>query len=119
LTSETRDWDFIQKTGGIRISSPIDKGGKLVLPVEYGVQGLTAITCPPTLINSGLAVRKIEIKKIASVLVLRVVTQVFEKGSDTEIVHYVDLDSIPVGSYKVYYETAGDTKKYIGMFERK
>src|SRR5258708_7611001 len=96
LTSEARDWQFIQKTGGIRVSAPLEKEGRRVLPIEYWPEG-----------NSGLAVRKIELKKKGTQLVIRVVTQVVEKGSDTARVHHVDLSGVSDGSYEVYYETAG------------
>jgi hypothetical protein len=119
FTSDTRDWDFVQKTGGIRISAPIQKDGKIFLPVEYCVQGLVAITCKPTLLNSGLAIRKIDLKKKDDQLVIRVVTQLVEKGSDTAQIHYVDLSDIHSGSYEVYYETAGDPRKYLGKVEIK
>lgn len=106
LSSETRDWQFIQQSGGIRIHPPIKKDGKRVLPVDYWPAG-----------NSGLAVRKIKLKKRGAQIVIRVVTQVVEEGSDTGRVHYVDLTGIPAGSYQVYYETAGDPMKFLGRFE--
>ena len=65
LTSEARDWQFIQKSGGIRINTPLEKEGRSVLPIEYWPEG-----------NSGLAVRKIKLKKKGAQLVIRVVTQV-------------------------------------------
>ena len=50
-------------------------------------------------------------------LVIRVVTQVVEKGSDTARVHYVDLSGVSAGSYEVYYETDGDTTKHLGRID--
>ncbi len=114
LTSDTRTWSFVQQTGGIRIGVPIEKEGRKVLPVEYYVQGIVAITCQPTLMNSGLAVRKIELKKQGAQIVIRVVTQLVEKDSDVGRIHYGDLSDIPKGSYEVFYETAGDTAKSLG-----
>ena len=108
LTSKARDWQFIQSSGGIRISSPIEKEGRKVLPVDYWPEG-----------NSGLAVRKIELKKEGTQIVLRVVTQVAEKGSDTARTHYVNLSDIPTGSYEVYYETAGVPAKLLGRIDLK
>jgi hypothetical protein len=117
LTSGARDWSFIQQTGGIRIAAPLEKEGRKVLPVEYYVQGTVAVTCQPTLINSGLAVRKIELKRKGAQLVIRVVTQVVEKGSDVGRIHYGDLADIPAGSYEVFYETAGDSAKSLGKID--
>jgi hypothetical protein len=119
LTSDTRDWSFVQQTGGIRIAAPIEKEGRKVLPVEYYVQGTVAITCQPTLMNSGLAVKKIELKSQGAQIVIRVVTQVVEEGSDVGRVHYGNLSGFPAGSYDVFYETAGDATKRLGKIEIK
>lgn len=119
LTSDAQDWDFIQKTGGLRISNPIEKDEKTVLPVEYDVSGLTTVTQKPTLINSGMTVRKIELKRNGSQIIIRVVTQVAEKGTYAGPIHYADLDGLPQGKYRVYYGTAGDAGKNLGEIEIK
>jgi len=119
LTSEGRDWQFVQQTGGIRIGVPIDRDGKKVLPVEYDVSGLTTVTRKPTTMNSGLAVRKIEAKKKDKQIVLRVFTQLVEKSSITGSQHFADLSGIPAGSYEVFYEVAGDQEKLLGQIEIK
>ena len=108
LTSEARDWGFIQKSGGVKIGVPVEKAGRTVLPVGYWPEG-----------NSGLAVRKVELKRIGSQIVIRIRTQVAEKGSDTGRVHYGDLAGIPPGKYEVFYETAGDSAKRLGEIEIK
>ena len=106
FTAKTRNWTFIEETGGIHLGAPVAKEGKRMLPVEYWPEG-----------NSGLAVHKISLDRQDSQLVIRVVTQVVEKGSDTSRVHYVDLSEVPAGSYKVYYETAGDPGKLLGRID--
>ncbi len=117
LTSDARDWDFVRKTGGIRISQPVQRDGKNVLLVEYDVSGRTTVTQRPTLINSGLAVRKIEVRQDGAQIVIRDVTQAVEKGAPVGPGHYADLTGIPAGSYRVYYETAGDAAKDLGAVE--
>lgn len=103
FTSKTQPWSFIQKTGGIHIAPPMQKGEKKVLPVTYWPEG-----------NSGLVVRAIKLKQKKAQLSIQVVTQVIEKGSDTSARHFVDLSKIPPGLYEVYYETMGDPKKRLG-----
>ncbi|MFA6289815.1 MAG: hypothetical protein WC661_20730 [Opitutaceae bacterium] len=103
FTSKTQPWEFIQKSGGIRIAPPMQKDGKKVLPVIYWPEG-----------NSGLVVRKIKLKQEKEQLSIQVVTQVIEKGSDVAARHYVDLSKMPPGLYEVYYETVGDPKKKLG-----
>lgn len=103
FSSTPRDWAFIQQSGGIRIDAPIERDGKVVMPVHYWPEG-----------NSGLAVRRITLARKGSQLAIRVVTQVVEKGSDTGQVHFVDLSSVPAGTYEVYYGTAGDPAERLG-----
>ena len=114
FTSEGRDWQFVQQTGGIRIGDPMDTDGKIVLPVDYDVSGLTAVTRKPITLNSGLAVRKIKAQKKDNRLVLQVFTQLMEKSSITGPHHLVDLTGIPIGTYDVYYESAEDEEKFLG-----
>lgn len=119
LTSEGRDWQFVQQTGGIRIGAPLERDGKKILPVEYDVSGLSAVTRKPTTLNSGLAVRRIEAKMKNKQIVLRVFTQLIDKSGITGPLHFVDLSRIPAGSYEVFYEVAGDQEKLLGQIEIK
>jgi hypothetical protein len=103
LTAETRDWAFIQRTGGIRIASPVMQAGRPVLPVDYMPTG-----------NSGLVVRRIDLDRQDSHLVISIVTQVVETGCSIGRTHYVDLSGIPPGFHEIHYETAGDPAKHLG-----
>jgi hypothetical protein len=119
FTSETRDWQFVQQTGGMQIGAPIEKDGKKMLPIDYDVSGQTTITRKPTTANSGLAVRRIDAVGEDGKIVIRVITQVVEKTSVTASKHFADLSRIPLGSYEVYYETVGDSEKRLGRIEIK
>lgn len=119
FTSEARDWEFVKKTGGIRVLAPIKMEGRLVLPVEVDPSGLTAITTKPTLMNSGLTVRKIEIRRNGSRLMIRVFTQVAEKGTASGGIHYADLEGVPQGKYTVSYGTEDDPVRTLGEIEVK
>lgn len=120
LTSSARSWRFIQQTGGIRISEPVERDGKLVLPVEYDATGITGVTTRPTRVNSGLVVRKVQSNKTSSrEIVIRIVTQVAEHDSETGRFHYADLDDFSSGAYNVYYEDAGDPEKFLGRIRVK
>jgi hypothetical protein len=101
----------------MRSSSPIEKDGKRVLPVEYDVTGLSTITCKPTLTNSGLAVRRIDVERLYAVLVIRVVTQIVEVGTASGRMHYADRGDIPKGAYEIYYEDAGDAARRLGKID--
>jgi hypothetical protein len=116
-TTQSRSWEYIQQTGGIRIGSPMARDGKAVLPVEYDVSGLSTITCKPAVQNSGLAVRRVELKRKDTQLVLQVYSQLAENGGATGTRHYVDLSGIPAGRYEVFYGVAGDPGSRLGQIE--
>lgn len=116
LTASSRMWEFIQKSGGIKVADPVVKHGKLVLPVEYDASGSRAITRPPSGANSGLVVRSVQARlKADHQIVIWVVTQVVEKDSPTGWLHYAELKGVPPGTYTVYYADAGDPEKFLGQ----
>jgi hypothetical protein len=120
LTSSTRGWDFIQETGGIRISESLEKDGKLVLPVEYDATGVAGVTHRATRLNSGLVVRKVACSRTSNgQIVIQIVTQLAEQNSDPGKIHYADLDDISAGTYSVYYEDAGEPEKFLGRIQVK
>jgi hypothetical protein len=120
LTSSACSWTTVQQTGGIRIGEPLEKDDRLVLPVEYDASGVTGVTRHPNQINSGLVVRKITASQSGNGRILiRVVTQVAEKNSDTGRMHYADLENIPPGAYTVYYGDANDPDKLLGRIRVK
>lgn len=120
LTSNARSWSYIQQTGGIRISEPVEREGRPMLPVEYDATGITGVTTRPTRTNSGLVVRKVRTDKTdGGVIVIRIVTQVAERNSDTGRFHYADLGDFSAGAYRVYYEDAGDPEKFLGTIRVK
>ena len=113
-TAQTRDWSFIQATGGISISDPVKSDGHTRLPVIYDPSGLTAVTQQPTGLNSALTVYKIKAVQDKDRITLHIVTALISKGGHSGPVHHADLAGIPPGAYTVYYETAGDPGKYLG-----
>ena len=119
FTSTEHDWAFVQKTGGMRIQTPIPNGAYWMLPVEYDISGLTTVTTTPTQVNSGMVVRKIDIDVIGTDLILKVISQAREKGKRSGLVHFVTLPKLGSGVYDVYYGSRGDAQKYLGKIEMK
>jgi hypothetical protein len=119
LTAQECSWSFVQKTGGIRIGQPVERDGRLVLPVEYDITGTSAgVTQRPTLVNSGLVVRDIKADRTKNGrIVLVVVSQVIEEGNRPAGLHYAGLEGISTGTYDVYYEDAGDPDKFLGKIQ--
>jgi hypothetical protein len=118
ITAEPRDWKFIQSAGGIDIDPVIHEAGKSLLPVTCDVSGLSIVTCRPTTMNSGLVLRKFEVKAVGKAITIRAVTSVPE-GERVSKTNYIDLSRIKPGAYDVYYETAGDPQKRLGAIEIK
>ena len=105
VTSDHRDWKFIQDVGGIRVGDPISATGDIWnLPVECDVSGLTAITTKPTGINSALVVKDIKSRtrqdKILIWVVVCVVTDKYTEPHWTKSIH---LKGIKEGKYSVQY----------------
>ena len=104
LTQEPRSWTFIQSVGGMKISL---QGN--TLSVDCDVSGTRKVTVKPTMINSGLAVRKLEHKQVGKTIQLSLVTSVFEKGMSSSC-KPLDLSAYPAGAYSVEYrDPAGAT----------
>jgi len=118
--ADARDWDYIKRTGGLRIAEVVTRDGKQFLPVEYDASGAKGVVEPSEITNTGLAVRKIDVRqKNVKYLVVRVITEPAGKDSDTGRLHYGKLPDLSPGTYEVYYETPGDPERYLGNVEIK
>ena len=120
LTSRACSWNYVQDNGGVRISEPVQRDGKLVLPVEYDASGVIGVTHHATQINSGLVVRKVQSTQSGEGrIVIKIYTQVAEQNSDSGRMHYANLDDFPPGAYMVYYEDSSDPEKKLGRIQVK
>lgn len=97
LTSQERSWAFIQSVGGMKVSAKDS-----TLTVECDVSGLKKVTVKPTLINSGIGVRKLKHKRDGNTILLTLFTCVIGKGITTSP-KPVDLSDYPDGAYSVAY----------------
>jgi hypothetical protein len=108
FTQETRDWEFIQSVGGMKLSQ---KQNSLV--VDCDVSGLRKVTVKPTTVNSALAVRKLKHTRVGNTIQLRLVTSVIEKGISTTP-KPIDLSKYRAGTYSVQYLDPDGTKHNLG-----
>jgi hypothetical protein len=113
LTQETRSWAFIQSVGGMKISL---QGN--TLSVDCDVSGTRKVTVKPTMINSGLAVRKLAHKQFGKTIQLSLVTSVFEKGMSSSC-KPLDLSAYPAGEYSVEYRDPDGTTHALGKITLK
>lgn len=98
LTSKHRDWGFIESVGGMKVALATDR----CLVVSCDVSGTETITSKPTLINSGIGVRKLKCSRAGSTIRLSVVTSVIDKGMSSDC-GSVDLSAFAAGTYTVVY----------------
>ena len=108
LTSEPRDWTFIQSVGGMKVSAKDS-----TLTVECDVSGLKKVTVKPTMINSGIGVRKLKHRRDGNTILLTLTTCVIGKGITTSP-KPVDLSNYPDGEYSVEYLDPDGARHPIG-----
>lgn len=108
LTKESRDWDFIQSVGGMKVSLDETK-----LIINCNVSGTKKVTVEPRMVNSGIGVRKLIHKQVGKTIQLTVVTSVFEKGMSTSC-KPIDLSIYPAGTYTVQYLNPDKTTHDLG-----
>ena len=105
VTSDHRDWKFIQDVGGIRIGDPIPATGDIWnLTVECDVSGLTEITTKPTGINSALVVKDIKsITRQDKIHIWVVVCVATDKYTESHWAKSISLKGVKEGKYTVQY----------------
>jgi hypothetical protein len=108
LTQKKRDWAFIQSVGGMSVSA---EGQTLM--IDCDVSGLRKVTVKPTMINSGLGVRKVIHKRDENKIQLTVVTSLIGKNTPTTP-KPLDLSDYPAGSYSVVYRDRDGTEHDLG-----
>lgn len=104
LTSETRDWEFVENTGGIKASASVEIDGKRYLPIEYWPEG-----CP------GIEVRRINLVRKGLLIAISVTTQAAKKDSTEKRTHLVELSGISPGTYDLHYGTIHRPQKLLGQ----
>jgi hypothetical protein len=105
LTQKKRDWSFIQSVGGMTVASHEQS-----LIINCDVSGTRKVTVKPTLINSGIGVRKIIHKRDGNKIQLTLVTSVIGKDTKTNP-KPLNLSRYPAGTYQVVY-LDGDGKEH-------
>lgn len=108
LSQERRDWEFIESVGGMKVRLNHKR-----LDVVCDVSGTRRITRKPTIVNSGIGVRKLEWTREGSAIRLSVVTSIFEKGMSSSC-EGIDLSKLPSGTYSVAYSNPDGTAHPLG-----
>lgn len=116
LNRQPRDWDFIQKVGGIKTGIPLETEDGLYLPVLCNVSGLDSITTKPTLGNSALWCLKTRTSIKGNNIHLKVVAGLSFRESDKCRCKAVKIGHLRRGIYTVYYGEKSSLDHPIGKF---
>ena len=84
------------------------------LTVDCDVSGLRKVTTKPTMIHSGIGVRKLKQMRDGNTILLTLVTCVIGKGITTSPTP-VNLSAYPAGSYSVHYLDPDGTRHSVGQ----
>ena len=102
--SKRCDWDFVQKVGGVEVTTVQLGNGQLGAKVRFDPRGGQAITCKPSLINSGLIFDHASVHVRGGEVRIRVYTVRAKKGQVCPDLMIVLLPKRAHGNYRLRYE---------------
>ena len=117
-TRSQRDWQFVQSVGGIAVGTPyrIDDG-RVLLPIDFDVSGLRAITTQPTLMNSAMNCAAPLVDVRSQVIAITVRTELADKGGYGPGCPDADLGDLAAGRYAVVYGSPDGSEHPLGTIE--
>jgi len=116
VTSEQRDWAFIQSVGGLAIDEPQKlETGNYRLPIRCDVSG-REITIKPTTANSGLIVRETCCAICAHSIQIWIKTCLAD-GKHNALAPDVILKNPPPGAYQVQYRSRDGSLTHLREIE--
>jgi hypothetical protein len=98
------DWDFVQKVGGVEVTTVKLENGQLAAKVRFDPRGGQAITCKPVLINSALVFENASVHVHGDEVRIRVYTMRAQKGQVCPDTMMVQLPKRAHGNYRLRYE---------------
>jgi hypothetical protein len=109
LTCTHCDWDFVQKVGGVEVTTVKLGNGRLAAKVRFAPGGGQAITCKPSTINSGLIFDKASVRVSGDEVRIRVYTVRAKTGRACPDTMIVQLPRRAHGNYRLRYENPDRT----------
>jgi len=101
---ESKDWEFVQSVGGLKLGSPYrDSKGHVLLPIICDVSGTKKITKQPTTLNSALACDTPSVIKRRCTILIAVRTTIASELHPNAACSPADLGVIQPGTYFVDY----------------
>lgn len=117
LTRETKDWDFIQKVGGIKTEQPYITEDGYYLPLKCNVSGTDSVTIKPTMVNSSMSCLKIKSIVNGNAIHLKVIAGIPLISKSDCNCKSVQIGELKPGKYHVYYGDKSSFEHPIGGFE--
>ncbi len=111
------DWAAIQATGGMKSGPAFQRGDAWILPVEYDVHGLRAITRKPTVIHSAPHVCRWQVKRESSRILIRASSRLTRKSEEFPARYELELPLLEPGCYAVFYDDQSAGNPWIGSVE--
>jgi len=115
VNSEHRDWNFIEKVGGLTIEGQ-DKNPDWLI-VRGDVSGLSEFSHKPTLVNSALTVKEVGIKIVKSKIRIFVITTVTSENYPSSEISGVNIAGVAKGTYQVEYLNPDKSTIYLSDVE--
>jgi hypothetical protein len=100
------DWDFVQKVGGVEVTTVKLGNGRFAAKVRFDPRGGQAITCKPVLINSALVFESASVHVRGDEVRIRVYTVRAKKGQVCPDMMMVLLPKRAHGNYRLRYENS-------------
>jgi hypothetical protein len=104
LTHKHCDWDFVQKVGGIEVTTVQLGNGQLAAKVRFDPRGGQAITCKPVLLNSALIFDAASVHVHGDEVRIRIYTVRAKNGRSCPDTMIVQLPKRAQGNYRLRYE---------------
>ena len=115
LTTNKRDWDFVQSVGGMTLGKVRPAGdGSWYLPVNCNVSGLKTFSTTPSAVYENIACRDVLEKTEGNNILLTVRTCVQSPEYQDSAASGVNLGRLPPGNYSVFYANRDGSRWQIG-----
>lgn len=120
LTTEKRDWDFVQSIGGISVNPPLQTPEGWSLPINCDVSGLRRVTVKPSTLNSALVCSNVTVSQTGNRIFITVQTALVRQDkTTTSSCGAVPLGNLKPGEYEILYQNNDGTTHPIGNIEIK
>jgi len=100
---EHRDWAFVQSVGGMALGVPYRTASGVMLPISVDVSGLKTVTTKPRVMNSGLMLKEIVVRREGNTLGIALFTSTAGGSIQRTTSGDVALGDLQPGRYSVVY----------------